>query len=90
MRVLTILLLLIMCSSCGPKVAHQITAEPIKIEMPPDFTIYQSIAFQRMYEELVAICLDLYSNNVNKLQKCKEEAFDTVSDVINEANREQD
>ena len=88
MKLLVILPFLL--ASCGPKVTHQIVAEPIKIEMPADFTIYQSVAFQRMYQELVAIYLDLYSNNENKLQKCKENAKDTIEEAINESNREED
>ena len=87
MKLFIILLLFV---GCGPKVTHQIIAEPIKIEMPEDFTVYQSIAFQRMYEELVAICLDLYASNENKLQKCKEDAKDTIDEAINESNREED
>jgi hypothetical protein len=81
-KYLVLLLVQLALGGCGPKVTHQIQAEPIRIEIPEDFTVYQSVAFQKMYQELVAICLDLYSNDSSKLDKCKENAKDTVYDAI--------
>lgn len=81
-------ILLLLLVSCGPKVNHKLKADPIKIEMPENFTMYQSIALKRMYEELVYICIDLHINDTLKLDTCKEDAKKTIDDIINEMNRE--
>ena len=70
--------------SCG-KVKHEVT--PIQVQAPTELTIYQSVAIDKMWAQLISICQSTYSLKSIEYAQCMERSQDVIFDLIENFSR---